>query len=80
MGNRLMTSIGEEMLMRGYDVEHHCCSADNGSLDGIVIPKLNIACIEQAHPTWLILKTRGRSMKSFISVNFVIWRAWLLSG
>ncbi len=46
----LMASIGEEVLKRGFDVEHHCCSADNESLDGIVIPELNIACIDGNAP------------------------------
>ncbi len=46
----LMTNIGREVMKRGFDVEHHCCSSDNGSLDGIVIPELNIALIDGNAP------------------------------
>ena len=35
-----MRSIADRLVERGFDVEFHCCSSDNGSLDGIVIPKL----------------------------------------
>ncbi|HHX88102.1 MAG TPA: hypothetical protein GX693_08020, partial [Firmicutes bacterium] len=46
----LMASIGEELLKRGFNIEQHCCSADNQSLDGIMIPELNIACIDGNAP------------------------------
>lgn len=45
-----MRRIGEEMLERGYDVEFHCCSSDNGSLDGVVIPAINVALIDGTAP------------------------------
>ncbi|HOL16946.1 MAG TPA: PRK06851 family protein [Bacillota bacterium] len=45
-----MTNIARELIRLGYDVEYHCCSADNSSLDGIVIPRLNIACIDGTAP------------------------------
>lgn len=45
-----MRKIGEEMLARGYDVEYHCCSSDNGSLDGIVIPAIQIAILDGTRP------------------------------
>ena len=45
-----MRKTGEEMLERGYDVEFHCCSSDNGSLDGVVIPALNVALIDGTAP------------------------------
>lgn len=45
-----MNSIARELLKLGYDVEFHCCSADSDSLDGIVIPALNIACIDGTAP------------------------------
>ncbi|NMA91515.1 MAG: hypothetical protein GX973_00125 [Firmicutes bacterium] len=46
----LMARIGDELMKRGFDVEHHCCSGDSQSLDGIVIPELNIACIDGTAP------------------------------
>lgn len=45
-----MTNISQELIRLGYDVEYHCCSADTDSLDGIVIPRLNIACIDGTAP------------------------------
>ncbi|HEX3030854.1 MAG TPA: PRK06851 family protein [Bacillota bacterium] len=45
-----MRSIGETMLDKGYDVEFHCCSSDNGSLDGVVIPALKIAMVDGTAP------------------------------
>ncbi|MEW6447161.1 MAG: PRK06851 family protein [Bacillota bacterium] len=45
-----MRNIGEEMLAAGYDVEYMCCSSDNGSLDGLVIPAARIALIDGTAP------------------------------
>ncbi|MFX4262127.1 PRK06851 family protein [Pelotomaculum propionicicum] len=45
-----MRKIGEDMLVRGYDVEYHCCSSDNGSLDGIVIPAIRVAFLDGTSP------------------------------
>ena len=45
-----MKKIGQSMLERGYDIEYHCCSSDNGSIDGIVIPKLKIGLLDGTAP------------------------------
>ncbi|MFZ5634059.1 MAG: PRK06851 family protein [Bacillota bacterium] len=45
-----MRKIGESMLERGYDVEFHCCSSDNGSLDGVVIPAIRVALLDGTAP------------------------------
>jgi len=45
-----MKKIGQSMLNRGYDIEYHCCSSDNGSIDGIVIPKLKIGLLDGTAP------------------------------
>lgn len=45
-----MKHIGEKMLTNGYDVEYHCCSSDNGSIDGVVIPAINVALIDGTAP------------------------------
>lgn len=45
-----MNNIAREMVAGGFDVELHCCSADAASLDGIVFPRLNIACIDGTAP------------------------------
>lgn len=45
-----MRRIGETMLEKGYDVEFHCCSSDNGSLDGICIPAIGVAMLDGTAP------------------------------
>ncbi|WP_258359011.1 PRK06851 family protein [Moorella sulfitireducens (nom. illeg.)] len=45
-----MRKIGETMLAKGYDVEYHCCSSDNGSLDAVVIPTIKVALIDGTAP------------------------------
>lgn len=45
-----MKRIGAEMSQAGFDVEHHHCSSDNNSLDGLVIPALQIAFIDGTAP------------------------------
>ncbi|NLP18889.1 MAG: hypothetical protein GX376_07335 [Firmicutes bacterium] len=45
-----MGKIAEEMLKRGFDVEMHCCTADVGSLDGILIPKLGVVIMDGMAP------------------------------
>lgn len=45
-----MRKIGETMLEKGYDVEFHCCSSDNDSLDGICIPAIRVAMIDGTAP------------------------------
>ncbi|MTI80316.1 MAG: hypothetical protein FH758_05440 [Firmicutes bacterium] len=45
-----MSWIAEQMLERGYDVEYHCCSSDNGSIDGIMIPSIRVAMLDGTAP------------------------------
>lgn len=45
-----MKKIGETMLEMGYDVELHCCSSDNGSIDGLVIPAIHVAMLDGTAP------------------------------
>lgn len=45
-----MRTIGSTLADRGYDVEFHCCSSDNGSLDGVYVPALDIALIDGTAP------------------------------
>jgi len=46
----LMRFIGETMLEKGYDVEYHNCSSDNGSLDGVCIPQIGVALLDGTAP------------------------------
>ncbi|MFZ5642201.1 MAG: PRK06851 family protein [Bacillota bacterium] len=45
-----MRKIGEAILEKGFDVEFHCCSSDNGSLDGLVIPAIRVAMLDGTAP------------------------------
>lgn len=45
-----MRKIAEALLERGYDLEFHCCSSDNGSLDGICVPALAVAMLDGTAP------------------------------
>lgn len=45
-----MRKIGEALLDRGYNLEFHCCSSDNGSLDGICVPALSVAMLDGTAP------------------------------
>lgn len=45
-----MRRIAEVMVEKGYDVELHHCSSDNGSLDGVVIPAIRVALIDGTAP------------------------------
>ena len=45
-----MRKIGETMLEQGFDCEYHCCSSDNGSLDGLVIPAIRVAFLDGTAP------------------------------
>ncbi|MEW6724480.1 MAG: PRK06851 family protein [Bacillota bacterium] len=45
-----MRKIAEEMVERGYDIELLHCSSDNGSLDGVYIPAIDVALIDGTAP------------------------------
>jgi len=54
-----MKKIGQEMLEAGYDIEYHCCSSDNHSIDGVVVPELGIALLDGTAPHIVDPKTPG---------------------
>ncbi len=45
-----MRKIATELVDLGFDVEFMCCSSDNGSLDGVVIPAIGVAMIDGTAP------------------------------
>ncbi|BCV25571.1 PRK06851 family protein [Gelria sp. Kuro-4] len=45
-----MRHIAEAMVERGFNAEYHCCSSDNGSLDGVVFPQIGVALIDGTAP------------------------------
>lgn len=46
----IMKHIGETMAELGFDVEYHHCSADNSSVDGVVIPSIGVAMLDGTAP------------------------------
>lgn len=46
----MMKAIGLAMQEKGFDIEHHCCSSDNGSIDGVVIPAIGVALMDGTAP------------------------------
>lgn len=46
----LMKKVAKIFLEKGYEVEHHHCSSDNNSLDGVVVKGLNIALLDGTAP------------------------------
>jgi hypothetical protein len=48
-----MKRIGKELIEQGYDIEYHWCSSDNNSLDGLVVPELNITIFDGTAPHML---------------------------
>jgi hypothetical protein len=45
-----MKKIASGMQAKGFSLEFHCCSSDNGSIDGVVFPEINIAIIDGTAP------------------------------
>ncbi len=45
-----MLRTGEELAARGYAVEYYCCSSDNASLDGLVLPAAGVALLDGTAP------------------------------
>ncbi len=54
-----MKNISRELTSIGFDAEFHCCSGDSKSLDGIVFPELQIACIDGTSPHLVDPKNPG---------------------
>ena len=48
--NPLLRQVGETMIAKNFDIEYHICSSDSNSLDGIVIPTLQIGIIDGTAP------------------------------
>jgi len=46
----LMKWVGAELGNRGYDIEYHWCSSDNGSLDGIVVGDQKVCLLDGTAP------------------------------
>lgn len=55
----LMKEIGEEWLKEGYGVQFIHCSLDPSSLDGLIIPALNIGIVDGTAPHVIEPKTPG---------------------
>jgi hypothetical protein len=45
-----MKEIGKVLHNKGYDLEYMHCSSDINSIDGLVVPKINIALLDGTSP------------------------------
>jgi hypothetical protein len=70
-----MKKIGQAMGEKGHPVEYLHCSSDPGSLDGLVIPELNIAFIDGTSPHVVDPKNPG-AVDEIINLG----ECWRLSG
>lgn len=61
-----MTAIARDMVDRGYDVEIHHCSSDNGSVDGVVFPEIGIGILDGTWPHVVDPKVPG-------AVDEIVW-------
>jgi Cdc6-like AAA superfamily ATPase len=48
--SQLMKKIAAYFFQKGYTVEHHHCSSDPDSLDGVLIKELNVALLDGTSP------------------------------
>jgi ABC-type lipoprotein export system ATPase subunit len=55
----LMKSIAKKWNDKGYDVEVLHCSRENGSIDGVIIPKLKVAVVNGNEPRAIVAKLPG---------------------
>lgn len=49
-----MKRIGKSMTDEGFAVEYHHCSADNNSLDGVVLPQIGVAMLDGTAPQGVV--------------------------
>ncbi len=61
-----MSAIAWDMVDKGYDVEIHHCSSDNGSIDGVVFPEIGVGILDGTWPHVVDPKVPG-------AVDEIIW-------
>jgi Mrp family chromosome partitioning ATPase len=61
-----MTGIARDMVDLGYDAEIHHCSADNGSIDGVVFPAIGVGILDGTWPHVVDPRAPG-------AVDEIIW-------
>ncbi|HHY17740.1 MAG TPA: ATPase, partial [Firmicutes bacterium] len=61
-----MTAIARDMVDKGYDVEIHHCSSDNGSIDGVVFPEIGVGILDGTWPHVVDPKVPG-------AVDEIVW-------
>ncbi|HEU4964286.1 MAG TPA: PRK06851 family protein [Bacilli bacterium] len=55
----LMKAVGETFYKRGFDIEYIHCASDNGSIDGVLIPFLNVGIVDGTAPHVIEPKVPG---------------------
>ena len=48
--SQLMKKVAAYFFQKGYTIEHHHCSSDPNSLDGVLIKELNVALLDGTSP------------------------------
>ena len=61
-----MSAIAKDMVEKGYDVEIHHCSSDNGSIDGVVFPEIGVGILDGTWPHVVDPKAPG-------AVDEILW-------
>ncbi|MED3650487.1 PRK06851 family protein [Heyndrickxia sporothermodurans] len=67
----MMKRLTDEWGHKGYDLEIIHCSSDNGSIDGVVIPKLKFGIVDGTAPH-IIEPTAPGAIEEYVNVG----RAW----
>lgn len=64
----LMKKIGNAWVEKGYDIEFLHCSSDNKSIDGVIIPKVNVGIVDGTAPHVIEPKAPG-AVEEYINLG-----------
>ncbi|MBT2680251.1 PRK06851 family protein [Bacillus sp. ISL-35] len=64
----LMKKIGNEWQEKGYDIQFLHCSSDNNSIDGVLIPELNVGIVDGTAPHVIEPKAPG-AVEEYINLG-----------
>jgi hypothetical protein len=73
----LMKSVGEEMILRGHDIEWIHCASDNSSIDGVIVTDLKIGIVDGTAPHVIEPKAPG-AIEEYVNLGEA-WNSKLLS-
>jgi Cdc6-like AAA superfamily ATPase len=67
----LMKKLGKEWNEKGYDIEYLHCSSDNDSIDGLIIPALQVGIVDGTAPHVIEPKAPG-AVEEYVNLG----KAW----